>query len=436
VNKSEILAEVRDYIDNKEPKRFIPGKSYIPATSPTIGSDDISMVVSAALDGWFTEGKQTKEFKRLLAKKLGMHYVQLTNSGSSASLLAIRAMEEQNSMPYVITTALNFPTTISMLYTSLYWHAPLFIDIDPYTLTPNLYQLGELYDEFKGKIAGVILPHTLGFPFEESKVREIIGDEVLFITDCCDALGAYTKNNGLIRHVGYYADYATLSFFPAHHITTGEGGAVLTNHPLKAEIVRSLANWGRDCYCLPGQTDTCGMRFEHPSAIDLPKGWDHKYTFTRIGYNLKMTELQAALGVSQIMASQAFFVLRKANFDYIKHGLSDLKHYLQFVMLPDWSIPSPFGFPILVNANRNFSSSELIAFLEKNKIRTRRFFGGNIIKQPAFSEQPRLIADTLKGTDWIMEGGFWIGCQQSLTIEMLDYMIDIFHKFFKEQNLK
>lgn len=252
--------------------------------------------------------------------------------------------------------------------------------------------------------------------------------------DVCDALGSATTIAYGWHHVGIFADAMTLSFFPAHQICAGEGGAILTDNEELAQQMERLVNWGRDCTCLPGQSNTCGQRFEHEWK-KLPKGWDHKYTFTEMGYNLKMTEFQAALGYSQLKYLDQFVEARRKNYYYLLEYLQpNYQELLDFVIVPDWSYPSPFGFPIIVRENIVFSAQDLIEYLEKNKIHTRRFFGGNLIRQPVFDSLQYIHKD-LTGTDYLMDNAFWVGCWPGLTKAHLNWIIETIHNFFKERKL-
>jgi len=305
MRKNDILAMVSEYANEQlQPKPFIAGKTRIPASGPSLDASDISALTEAVLQFWYTDHKFCAKFRRGLGEYFHKNYVTLCNSGSSASLLAMSAaLEIFPYKDYVITCATNFPTTVATIYQT--GQMPIYIDIDPETLSPSLSQFEEVISRFKGKISGAILPHILGFPFDEYSFDEM--NSGFTIIDCCDAVGAQIFGNGgeALYPVGMFSDFMTLSFFPAHHIFAGEGGAVLTNNKHTAKVVDSFANWGRDCWCAPGQDNTCGKRFEWEWE-HLPKGYDHKYTFTRLGYNMKMTEWQAALGHSQLSRLPSF----------------------------------------------------------------------------------------------------------------------------------
>lgn len=424
MNKNEILYEIKKYADeNLNKKKFIPGKSIIPASSPSLSSDDIVAIASSALEFWFTEGKWCKRFSDALAKQQEKHFALLCNSGSSASLLAIAAMKEFWNIEdgaLILTCATTFPTTISSIYQNNL--IPYYVDIDPITLFPRIDQVNEAkYTKY------VFLAHTLGFPFCELDVN---ADKIL-ISDCCDALGAEYFS----APVGLSANIQIHSFFPAHIITTGEGGAVLSNDDELMNIALSLSNWGRSCFCAPGQSNTCGKRFGWDDLGNLPEGWDHKYIFDRLGYNLKMTELQAALGYSQLLRLEEFKEKRLNNQRFLYSNLVQYNEYLRFVAVPTWSNPNPFGFVIGVRDTAPFSSSEMIKFLEERKISTRRVFSGNITRQPGYMNLPYEVVDNLSGSDWVMNNMFWIGCHPALTEEMLSYMIEVFDDFMKGYKL-
>jgi len=427
--KQDILSLVREYSEEKlQPKEFIPGKTRIPASGASLSSADIESLTEAVLQFWYTEGKFCRKFERGLSKYFKKQYVTLCNSGSSANLLAMSALSEIfPRRDYIVTCATHFPTAIAPIYQT--GHIPIYIDIDPATLQPRFDQFEMAVDKYKGKIAGISFVHTLGFVFDERKFDEISPGFTLI--DCCDAVGSEIKVGDDYLQAGQFSDATTLSFFPAHHITTGEGGAVLSHHEEVKKVLDSFANWGRDCYCAPGQDNTCGNRFGHEWRR-LPKHYDHKYTFTRLGYNLKMTEWQAALGLSQLDRVSTFVEKRRKNFSYLRDNLFVYKEYIKPIVSVLDSIASPFGFPILVNTDK-FTSDELIQYLEDNKVSTRRVFSGNITRQPGY-RLPH-ITFGLEGSDRIMRDMFWIGCHPNLTKEMLDYVIEIFDTFFKERGL-
>jgi CDP-6-deoxy-D-xylo-4-hexulose-3-dehydrase len=423
MSKNKILGLVEDYVAHQlNQKEFIPGKSKVPASGAVLSPQDALNLTEVVLGLWYTEGKWCAKFRRGLTEYSDKKFITLCNSGSSASLLAMCAASEMFApADYVITCATNFPTSIAPIYQT--GHIPIYIDVDPLTLSPSIDQFHMALDKFKGKIAGTFLPHILGFPFHEYYFD--LDNEGFMIVDCCDALGAGVKNDlGSTHLVGMFSDLSTASFFPAHHITTGEGGAVFTHLENVHNVVDSFANWGRDCWCAPGQDNTCGKRFDWEWK-HLPAGYDHKYTFSRLGYNLKMTEWQAALGVSQLSQLWSFVAARQANYAYIRDNLLIFDR-LRFVDIPKWSQPSPFGFPIYAEG----FAEDLIRHLEDRKIATRRVFAGNITRQPGFHGMPN-IAFGLSGSDDVMENMFWIGCSPNITKEMMHYVFEAFDEYFK-----
>ena len=417
--------------------KFIPGKSIIPASGQVITDSDKEVLHKVVDRGWYTDFVYCEKFRRELSRVTGKKYVILTNSGSSASLIAVTTILKLHpDIQCILTSATGFPTTVAPIYQN--GRMPTYVDINPNTLEPDYEQIEEVTDYWKckGDQTLSIFAHTLGFPFRERKFE----NRGFLIADCCDALSAETKDGGLWRHVGAFADVMTLSFFPAHHITCGEGGAVLTNDPDIAGMANSLVNWGRDCVCAPGESNTCGHRFDQPQEVrgNLPEGWDHKYTFSEIGYNLKMTEFQGALGWSQFQRLDEFVEKRRENYQYLRDGLDKHKEYIQFIEYEDWAEPSPFGFPITCGERRevvSFTVERLIGYLEEHKISTRRVFGGNLTKQPGFMNIPYETAGHLTGSNFVMNNVFWTGIQPSLTKDMLDYVLDVFEGFFKEKGL-
>ena len=413
--KNEILELVLKYAE-KEPQPFRPGIDPVPVSGAVITPEDIVSVVDAALEGWFTEGKRAKEFARRLRNYIGTNHAVLCNSGSSANLLAVTACKEHFNVPdgkKVITTALAFPTTVAPIIQNNL--IPLFVDVNVYTLNVVSYYIEEMIK--REDVAGVILAHTLGFPFKAHRISKACKENgKFFIEDCADALG--TQIYG--KRVGKFGDCSTYSFFPAHHITTGEGGAVLCNDGILYKLIQSYSNWGRDCWCLPGKDNTCNKRFEHDFP-NLPYGYDHKYTFSRLGYNLKMTELSAALGLSQIDKLEKFISQRFDNFDYLWDGLH--KRVLT-VEMDDGYFPSPFGFPII-----STTATELREYLELTQIRTRPVFSGNILKHPMM-DGVEYEGENLHGSDYLMKNAFWVGCHSGLSKEQLDWIITCVGDFF------
>lgn len=432
LSKSDILAAVTELVSDTLNKQFIPGKSTVPATSPLLTPEDIANVVDTVLGCWFTEWKQASKFRQSLSELTNRNHVSLVNSGSSANLVAMLAAKEQlgkDDREFVLTTALAFPTTVAPIYQAGY--IPLYVDVIYNTMMPDVVQISKAIEMAGSSIAGAIFAHTLGFPYNEAEVRDILGPNRFFISDCCDALGA-EYYDGEWKKVGSDADLSTLSFFPAHHITSGEGGAVMCDLDSLHDVCQSLINWGRSCVCQPGQTNVCGQRFSWPTD-SLPAGWDHKYIFDRLGYNLKMTDIQAALGYSQSLKVPEFASYRLDNLEKLTQELSDIQQ-ISPICVPSWSNPSPFGYPIY--CDDGVDVNHLIQYLQHHHIETRRVFAGNITHQPGYADLAYDFADyesgaPLKSTDAIMNHVFWIGCGPFMTNVMIEYVSDIFHKYFR-----
>lgn len=409
--------------------QFVPGKSIVPVSGKVFDSEELQMLVASSLDFWLTTGRYNIEFEKQLSKFLNINHVMTTNSGSSANLLAITSLTSTelgdsalSSGDEVITVAAGFPTTVNpILQNNL---IPVFVDVDlpTYAVNSDLIE-----DAITDKTKAIMLAHTLGNPFDIYKIVNLAKKHNLWIIeDCCDALG--TTYNG--KHVGTFGDIATLSFYPAHQITMGEGGAVLTNNNELKHIIESFRDWGRDCFCAPGKNNTCGKRFEWKHG-ELPYGYDHKYTYSHLGYNLKITDMQAAVGLAQLQRLPEFIEIRKKNFVFLKKYLSNLE---KFFILPEPtqnSEPAWFGFPITVKNEAPFSREELLLFLSKKLIDTRPLFAGNLTKQPSFKNQKYRISGNLSNTDLIMNNSFWIGVYPGLTDLMLNYVVEQIQKFTK-----
>jgi CDP-6-deoxy-D-xylo-4-hexulose-3-dehydrase len=429
MEKERVLENVIRYLEHKDlinNEPFMKGDSEVPVSGGKLSYFDIINIVDAALDGWMTEGKWAERFRRELSEYTGSKHVVLCNSGSSANLLALSAIKEKyniNNNDIVITSALAFPTTVApIIQVGL---IPCFVDINIETLNPYPEVIENAIKSKKAK--GVILAHTLGFPYDIEYIKSLCHLHGCFlIQDMCDALGAKT-NEG--TQLGEFGDISTLSFFPAHQINTGEGGAVLTNNGQLFNIVRSLANWGRDCWCKPGDDNTCGKRFEQKFNM-LPEGYDHKYITSRVGYNMKMTELQAALGTSQMSKIKKIVYLRRLNYTYLKTNLKAISKFNEiFTLFRNPILSSPFGFPIMVKFQSGTTRNQVVSFLEARKIRTRPIFSGNITKQPMMEHIPYDQLGDLHNCDRIMEDAFWIGCGDQLSQEQLDYVIESFTDF-------
>ena len=406
---------------------FIPGVTPVPVSGKVIDGNDISAVVDSALDGWFTTGRFAETFERNLARFVGVRSASLVNSGSSANLIALSALTspklgDRRLKPgdEVITVAAGFPTTVNPIFQNRL--VPVFVDV---TVPGYEIDVRQLEAARSDRTRAVFLAHTLGNVFDLDAVTAFVRKHNLWlIEDCCDALGSTYKG----RNVGTFGDIATLSFYPAHHITTGEGGAVLTDKPALQVLIDSYRDWGRDCWCEPGKDNTCGKRFDWQLG-SLPCGYDHKYTYSHIGYNLKATDMQAALGASQLTKLPEFIARRKANFHHLKTALAALEEYLILPEATAHSDPSWFGFPIGVREDAPFRREDLIRALEANKIGTRLLFGGNLLRQPAYQDCEYRVAGELRNTDFVMNNVFWVGVYPGLTSPMLDFVAKTITEF-------
>ena len=428
--RKRILKQVREYFTSCRENKFIPGQSYIPYAGRVHDEKELVLLVDASLDFWLTAGRFAAQFEKGLADFLKVKYCLLTNSGSSANLLAVSALtspllKERRLKPgdEIITTACGFPTTLNpILQNNL---VPVFIDVEigTYNIQAELIEKA-----ITKKTKAIFIAHTLGNPADIGLILKIAKKYNLwFIEDNCDALGSKYKG----RYTGTFGDISTGSFFPAHHITMGEGGAVLTSNPLLRRIIMSLRDWGRDCYCEPGRDNTCGNRFSQKFA-DLPYGYDHKYVYSHVGYNLKVTDMQAAIGVAQLKKLPAFIKARKANFLLLKKYLKSYQKYLILPEPADKSDPSWFGFPILVKESAPFNRGDIVNYLEHNKIATRMLFGGNLTKQPAYLGIQSRIPGGLHNTDLVMRNLFWIGVYPGISRSMLIYIKDSLAAFFEK----
>jgi CDP-6-deoxy-D-xylo-4-hexulose-3-dehydrase len=429
--RNEILSLVNDYSEiNFKQKEFIPGVSEVPVSGKVIGSLELKNMVEASLDGWLTTGRFNEQFEKKLASFLGIKCLLTVNSGSSANLIAFstltspklkeRAIQKGDE---VITVAAGFPTTVNPIIQ--FGAIPIFIDvkIPTYNIDESLVE-----EAITNKTKAIMLAHTLGNPFNLKKIKEICDKYNLWlIEDSCDALGSKFNN----QNVGTFGDLATLSFYPAHHITMGEGGAVFTNSKKLERIAESFRDWGRDCYCEPGKDNTCNKRFDWQLG-DLPFGYDHKYTYSHLGYNMKITDMQAACGLAQLESLEKFIKKRKENFDFLCKNLKDLE---EFLILPEPeknSEPSWFGFPLSLKKNNQYNRNDLIKYLDANKIGTRLLFSGNLTKQPYMKNINFKVHGNLTNTDFIMENTFWIGLYPGLSIKHLEYACEKIRSYFRK----
>jgi CDP-6-deoxy-D-xylo-4-hexulose-3-dehydrase len=408
--------------------KFEPGKTVIPPSGKVIGAREMQLMVEASLDGWLTTGRFNDEFEKRLGEFLGIPYVLTTTSGSSANLLALAALTSSKlgnralkPGDEVITVAAGFPTTVNP--SLQYGLVPVFVDVDipTYNIDPS-----KVEDAVNAKTKAIMIAHTLGNPFNLDEVKRVAKKYNLWLVeDCCDALGSTYRDN----IVGTYGDIGTVSFYPAHHITMGEGGAIFTRKPELKRIIESFRDWGRDCYCAPGCDNTCGKRFSQQLG-DLPFGYDHKYTYSHVGYNLKITDMQAACGLAQLDRLPEFVEARKQNFEYLKTLLSAVEEFLILPEATEHSDPAWFGFPITVREEANVSRVDLLRYLEQHKIGTRLMFAGNLTRQPYFIGQNYRVSGDLSNTDTIMNSTFWIGIYPGLGAVQFDYVSDKLEEFF------
>lgn len=424
--RATIRDSVRRYYDAAFPAReFVPGETPVLYGGRVFDAEELEVLVESSLDFWLTSGPYTRRFEEKFAAFFGQKYAMLVNSGSSANLLALTALtapelRERRLRPgdEVMTTATGFPTTLNPILQNAL--TPVFLDISIPNYNVDVDQLEQALSE---KTKAVILAHTLGNPFNLDVVTSFAKDHNLWlIEDCCDAVGSKYRGRG----VGTFGDLATVSFYPAHHMTMGEGGCVLTQDPLLKKIIESLRDWGRDCWCPPGRDNTCGKRFERQMG-ELPEGYDHKYTYSHIGYNLKATDMQAAIGTAQLQKLPGFIEARKANFKRLLQGLKDLSDVFILPKATEGSDPSWFGFPLAVRQEAPFERSDVLEFMEERKIATRLLFGGNLVRQPAYLDAPKRVVGTLDNSDFVMNNVFWIGVYPGLTEEMLGYVVRSVH---------
>jgi len=423
--------ELSELIEAESKKRhptdvFKPGISPVPVTGKVFGHPEIAAAIEASLDFWLTAGPFTQEFESRFAKKVGMRHAFMVNSGSSANLLALSALTspklgDRALRPgdEVLTVAAGFPTTVTpILQNGL---VPVYVDVDLATYVANE---AALEAAISPKTRAIMMAHTLGNPFNLSLVSKLAEKHGMWvIEDSCDGLGG-TFNN---QNLGTFGDFSTFSFYPAHHITTGEGGAVLVKKAAHKAIVESFRDWGRDCWCASGCDNTCLKRYEWTLG-ELPKGYDHKYTYSHLGYNLKSGDIQAAIGLAQLDRLDSFIEIRRRNWTYLRSGLKDLE---EFFLLPEAapnSEPSWFGFALTVKEGGPKTRNQIVQELNESKIATRLLFGGNLLRQPAFIGTPRRVEGELTNTDIIMNDTFWIGVWPGLTTPMLDYMIEQLNK--------
>ncbi|WP_062789177.1 lipopolysaccharide biosynthesis protein RfbH [Aquitalea pelogenes] len=431
--RSQINELVRQYAELAHaPKAFVPGQSAVPVSGKVIGTRELQLMVEASLDGWLTTGRFNAMFEEKLARFLGVKHLITVNSGSSANLVAFSTLTspklgDKAIKPgdEVIGVAAGFPTTVNPILQ--FGAVPVFVDVD---LATHNIDASKIEAAISPKTKAIMLAHSLGNPFNLEIVTGLCKKYNLWLVeDCCDALGA-TYNGQL---VGTFGDIATLSFYPAHHITMGEGGAVFTNDSELKKIAESFRDWGRDCYCPPGKDNTCNNRFcwtKKQLGGDLPDGYDHKYTYSHLGYNLKITDMQAACALAQLDRLEEFIAKRRANFAYLKARLASVEEYLHLPEATPNSEPSWFGFPLILKESAGVQRGVLIDYLEQNKIGTRLLFAGNLTKQPYMAGRNFRVSGELTNTDVVMNQTFWLGTFPGLGKEQLDYIADKLEAFF------
>jgi CDP-4-dehydro-6-deoxyglucose reductase, E1 len=425
--REQIQSLVKEYYDVAlAPPPFAPGASSVPVSGKVFDSSEIESLVESALDAWLTTGRFAAQFEREFAAFMGVRCASLVNSGSSANLAALSCLTSPalgdrrlRAGDEVITVAAGFPTTVNPIIQN--GLVPVFVDVQIPTYNIDITQLEAAVSV---RTKAVMLAHTLGNPFDLDAVMGLAKKHNLWvIEDCCDAVGSVY--NG--RNVGTFGDLATTSFYPAHHITMGEGGCVLTQSPTLKKLAESFRDWGRDCWCDPGKSNTCGRRFEWQLG-GLPDGYDHKYIYSHIGYNLKATDMQAAIGVAQLKKLSGFIAARRVNFAQLHSALKDLD---EFFILPEATLksdPSWFGFPLAVRQGAPATRKQIVRFLESRNIATRLLFGGNLLRQPAYRDVQRRVIGDLSNTDFVMNNVFWIGLYPGITGSMVEYMAETFHQ--------
>lgn len=427
--RQQIAQLVQQYADLAyAPQAFVPGQSPVPVSGKVLGAPELQMMVEASLDGWLTTGRFNAAFEQRLAQYLGVKHVLTVNSGSSANLVAFstltsprlgsRAIQKGDE---VIGVAAGFPTTVNPILQ--FGAVPVFVDVD---LATHNIDASQIEAAITPKTKAIMLAHSLGNPFNLEVVTALCRKHNLWLVeDCCDALGATYKG----QMVGTFGDIATLSFYPAHHITMGEGGAVFTNNAELKLIAESFRDWGRDCYCPPGKDNTCNKRFCWKLG-HLPEGYDHKYTYSHLGYNLKISDMQAACALAQLDRLDDFIAARKANFNYLKQRLQSCAAFLHLPEATPHAEPSWFGFPVVLKPSAGVKRVDLLNYLDQHKIGTRLLFAGNLTRQPYMIGQNFRVSGELIQTDIVMNQTFWLGVFPGLQTAQLDFVVEKLEEFF------
>tara|TARA_B100001250_G_scaffold343148_1_gene311690 strand:+ start:4775 stop:6082 length:1308 start_codon:yes stop_codon:yes gene_type:complete len=430
--RKKIIKLIKEHFNEEFPvEKFIPGISPVPVSGRSFDHKDIESLVDSSLDFWLTEGRFTDLFETKFSNFLNIKHTVPVNSGSSANLLAFSSLTSHKLKERaikkgdeVITVASGFPTTINPIIQN--GCIPVFLDCELGTYN---IKIENLEDALSKKTKAVMLAHTLGNPFNLKEITKFCNENnLLLIEDSCDALGSKYED----KYTGTFGDMGTFSFYPAHHITMGEGGAVITNNPILNKVLESMRDWGRDCWCAPGEADTCNRRYDWQLG-NLPYGYDHKYIYSHIGYNLKLTDLQASVGVSQIDKAEKFIKIRKENWETLFEGLKSLE---EFFILPEKeknSDPSWFGFALTVKQSAPFSRPDLINFLDERKINSRFLFGGNILWQPAYQNIEHKEIGNLTNSDTVALSTFWLGVFPGLTKEMINYVVESINEFVENK---
>jgi CDP-6-deoxy-D-xylo-4-hexulose-3-dehydrase len=430
--RSQILDLVKEYTAAKfEKKAFVAGETPVRYAGRVFDHEELSALVDSSLDFWLTAGRYAEEFESSLAEFLDLEFALLVNSGSSANLLAFTALtspllgdKRLRAGDEVISVAAGFPTTVNPIIQN--GMIPVFVDVDLGTYNANIE---EIRNAIGPKTRAIFLAHTLGNPYNLEGIVQLVHEKGLYlIEDCCDALGSTYKN----KKVGTFGHIASFSFYPAHHITLGEGGAVATNDEILARAVKSLRDWGRDCYCNGGENNTCGKRFTGQYGT-LPVGYDHKYVYSHIGYNLKVTDMQAAIGVAQLKKLPTFCARRKENFILWSEGFSKWRDKFILPQATEGSDPAWFAFPITVRENAGFTRTELTNHLDMHKVETRNLFAGNLLKQPAYSDIECRIQSSLQNTELVMTNTFFLGTFPGITKEQIAYTCDCINSFIQSR---